>query len=287
MTIAALLCRLVAPTRLAGVALSAAAGCSAALAYPSFQVNESAIPGTGTNVISVDRMGVSYASQIFQQVAGGLGGGDDPFREVGYLQITGYGNGAAILPAYLNGMGSTGYGLYATFSIDGETDPGASSGSVHARFLSGHLTLWADVNSNTVLGLAGTGSGISVQGSSVSDDVALGTALLTAGEARLFTSMVGGSFSADLRLTLNGTGQQLFQLGGGNFYEYLHLSGNKTWAANPAGVLGSGGTVCSSGAGTLSASPFADVNAVPEPSSALLLATALMCLALTWRRGQD
>jgi hypothetical protein len=272
---------------LAGAALAGLMGSTSAHAFPAFQVHEGAISGTPANTVVSDRMSYAYGAKIAQVVTGGdgLAGSGDVFREAGYISISSYANGAGNLSAYLNGVGTAGYKLYATFLITGETNPGTNGNLINAGFQNVSLTLYADVNSNTSLGTSGTtysgATAVNVTRSGASDDVVLGTAGLFEGEANIYNGLAAGDFGVDLLLSLTTAGQNLFNVPS-TFYKYMRVEGTTGRPTNGLGLL-NGGNSSLSGGGTITFSNYPS-SQVPEPDSALLLGGGLLAVYATSRR---
>lgn len=272
----------------AGVALSALVGTPAAHALPAFQVNESAIAGTPDNTFTADRLSFGYGARIAQVVTGGsLAGTGDVFREAGYINMSSWGDGSGNVPAYLNSFGPVGYQLYATFVITGETDFGQGGSLINASFSSVDLQLYADPNSNTKFGTTGStisgGSQVDFTRTNTTDDVLLGTATLSAGEANVYASLASGDFGVNLLLSLNSAGKNLFNVPN-NFYKYMHVHGTTNLVTNGAAML-AGGISDIGGGGTISFSNGSPAAVpVPEPGSALLVGGGLLALYATSRR---
>jgi hypothetical protein len=257
-------------------------------------VDQGAVPSAHASTFDASGMTLSYGARISSTVQSNisgnvantskLAGNDDPFTEKGYFSFGPYTQDSNNLSSDLNGSGTAGYKIYGIFQVSGEADPGVNS-LINAKFNSGSLSLWLDVNSNTALGTTGTGSGIAVTQTNTSDDINLVNFLLDTtqqAEANVYGGIAAGDFGAIFRMTsMSAMGHNLFT----SRFEFLEVHGTTSKFKLPTNLNGANSGVAMLNGGTTVVSGGGDSYfAVPEPDSALLMGVAFIGLYATSRR---
>ena len=260
---------------ISAAAIGAALISAPALAGPLFTVNEGSVPGTAANLVVADRISFEYHARVEQTIVGGLGGGNDPFTQTGFLSKAAFGSptGGSV-PSQLNAL--NGYGIYGLFSITGQSD--TLAGGIHATFQTLTMTLYIDPNQDTALSVSNVaGSPVNVGGVS-GDDYAIVTYTLDVGEAHIFAGLAQGDFKALLNATLTPQGQ-LFFVNPDPFFPLESLSGNTN--SFIGGSLTDSFVAMADGGGLELFQA-----AVPEPGTIALLGIGLFGLGMTARRQQ-
>jgi hypothetical protein len=255
--------------------LGALLASSPVLAGPLFVVDQTVAGSAGT-VEGVDRISFEYHARIDQTIVGGsLAGGDDPFREDGFLTKAAFGSptGGSV-PSELNATG--GYGMYGLFTITGEADPldpaNPLTGGIQANFGTLSMTLFIDPDQNTTLALSGAGP--VVPGGTVTDDFAIVNFTLGAGEAHIFDGLANGDFDTLLNVSLTPNGQAFF-VDPDPFFPLENFGGNTETFA--------GGNLTTSFVATADGGGI-ELFQVPEPGTLALLGLGIMGMGLINRR---
>lgn len=242
---------------------------SAAFAFPTFQVQESSIAPLA-NLVTADRISFEYNATIDQTIVGGsLAGADDPFTEVGFFNKGAFSSGGAAVPSQLNALG--GYGLYGLFTITGEGDLGAAPGSIKATFQTMTMTLWADVDQDTTLALAGLGVAVGGDG----EDIKLADYTLNIGEANVAGGLANGDFDTLLNIALTPAGMAYF-VSPNPFFPLENFGGNTETI--------SGASLTESFVATATGGGIELFQAVPEPTTVALLGIGLLGMGIGSKR---
>jgi hypothetical protein len=252
-------------------------------------VSEGAVPGSAPNTFDTGHFNFDYKTRGEQVIVGGdsFAGSGDLFTELGTAFVTGYFEPVTHDPiaggTQLGAFGPTGYRLYATFEIHGESDFTANPGEIQGIFSDGTLSIFLDPASDTVRNADGSAV-IDPSG----DDLLVGTAFLITGESFVRASLASGDFEgifAFSRVAPTGTA---YWSAPNPFHILLNFNGNTTTFSGdvacdpgPAGGTGAPGDPCISFASGAGQGFF---SRVPAPASVALLGLGLLVLGAVRRR---
>ncbi len=254
---------------LAGAAVPALA-LDAAIDAKDVTIQESAVTGTPSSVLTADQLNGNY-TELFSTTS------PTTFNTLAYFNATGWTLNGGAVPAYLNGPATNGYSLYAVFQSDGSFSTAGSNVTFSGG--NGTLQLWADASQDTTKTLPGTAIGKTIADitlGNTADDQLLGTAsLLSSGNGHGFA---GPGANGDFELVFGDWA--LSSPAGDNyftaprpFYMVLDLNGNFQ-SFDPTSA-------------TDILLPQSSANAfftVPEPGPLALMGVGMAAMGLSLRR---
>jgi len=251
-----------------------------------FTFDETYVPGILIPTIgTANNFNFNYEARINQSIAGPTLS-DDPFKEAGWFDVTGFLNDATAAPSSLNATALLGgYSLYGVFTAEGTASfTSFNDVGITATFTLGTLTLFLDPDQDTSKTISGPEippplNMPIITLASNTDDVQIGSAsLLTAGQANLFGGLANGDYElvwGDWSLTAFG---ESYLSAPSPFHTIINFNGNTT-GVDPAGSVTEAFSSLAIGSGN------AFFNQVPEPSSLAVLGIGLLGFgATTWKR---